>query len=183
MRTLLVGCLVLTACSMPELSAGGAQVQWSDGDPAGCRTVATLHELEGGGLRTYASNKTAAEARLRNEAARRGANAMVLLAEVHGNSEEGARAFDNGVPGLSTPNARCTNCVALMARAYACSSLPALPVAEPPEVKPAPPVVVAPPPEPVVQPPVQPAPIYVVPAPETPPVIIIIQPEAGPEKK
>ncbi|APR84724.1 Hypothetical protein A7982_10073 [Minicystis rosea] len=173
--------LFMTACVPAELSPEGAKVKWSQEDPAGCRALGTLREAEGGGLRSYDTNKTAAEARLRNEAARLGANAMVLLTEVHGDSEEGAQSFATGVAGLSTPNPRCTNCVLLTARAYACE-LPA-PVAEKPAAPPpaAPPIALpeAPPPAaPAAEPPPAPAasPPIIIQTPVAPPVIIIIQP-------
>jgi hypothetical protein len=194
MRTTLAACLLLlTACSAPELTTEGSRVVWSKDDPPGCRMLGTLREAEGGGLRSYEANRKAAESRLRNEAGRIGANAMVLLTEVHGESDEGVRAFSSGVPGLTTPNAGCTNCVQLVARAYQCASLPAAPVAEAPPPPPAPVVPAAPPilaptappvaePPPAAElppPPAAPQPIYV-PAPANGPVIIIIQPPPAP---
>ncbi|MFT3766594.1 MAG: DUF4156 domain-containing protein [Minicystis sp.] len=184
-RFLWASLMMLTACSVPELNTEGARVRWSPDDPAGCRPVGTLRETEGGGLRSYDANKAAAQNRIRNEAAKLGANAVVLLTEVHGDSEEGAQSFSNGVPGLSTPNPRCSNCVLLTARAYACDLPPAQPVAETPAPKPVAPPIMAPPltlppPEPAAEP--QPAapPVIVVPAPAAPPVIIIIQPALPP---
>lgn len=176
MRSVAWACLLLAGCAAPELSGEGARVKWSKDDPAGCRPVGTLRELEGGGLRSYEANRTAAETRLRNEAARLGGNAVVLLTELHGDSDDGAREFNTGVAGLATPNPRCTNCVMLTARAYACEAPPAQPVAE----APAPPPALPPPavhPEPAAAPPP-----VVVPVPAPPPVIIIIQPGPPPER-
>jgi hypothetical protein len=182
MRSTWLACVLLTACSAPELSPAGSKVSWSKDDPANCRPVGTLRELEGGGLRSYEANRAAAETRLRNEAARLGGNAVVLLTELHGDSEDGAREFATGVAGLATPNPRCTNCVLLTARAFACDAPPAQPVAEAPPAPPPPPPAPPPPPppaEPAAAPP--PQPIYV-PVPAPPPVIIIIQPGPPPEK-
>jgi hypothetical protein len=189
MRGVIWGSLVLlttglTACSVPELSAEGSRVAWSASDPAGCRSVSTLREAEGGGLRTYARNRAAAETRIRNEAARTGANAVVLLTEVHGDSEEGAEAFASGVAGLTTSKARCSNCVLLTARAYSCAALPAaepapraappryLPAEPEPALEPVPPAApAAPPPPPALPPPVE------IQTPGEPPVIILLQPQ------
>jgi len=191
MRTILAACLLLTACSAPELTTEGSRVRWSDSDPPGCRALATLREVEGGGLRSYEANRKAAESRMRNEAGRIGANAMVLLTELHGDSEEARLTFASGVPGLTTPNAGCSNCVQLTARAYACASLPAAPVAEAPAPPPMPvvpvaPPILAPPAAPAAEPPppqpAAPQPIYV-PAPVSAPVIIIIQPAPPPPQK
>lgn len=172
--------LLLTACATPELSEEGARVRFARQDPSGCRAVATLREAEGGGMRSYAANRKAAEARIRNEAGRLGGNAVVLVKEVHGESEEGARAFQTGVAGLATPNPVCSNCVILEARAYACERPLPEPVAEtphPPLKRPraAPPPVLPPPEVPAAEP-AEPAEPIIVPAPAAPPVIIIIQP-------
>lgn len=168
MREMLLACVLLAGCATPELSTGGARVHVAEGDPAGCRPIATMRESEGGGLRSYEANRSHAETRLRNEAARMGGNAMVLLSEVHGASEEGNAEFATGVAGLSTPNPRCSNCVILTARAYACDLLP---VAAAAPVVPA-----AAPAEPAAAPAAEPPPV-VAPVPAEPPVLIIIQPQ------
>lgn len=146
MRGVVCLSLLLTACATPELSAEGSRVRWADHELPSCRPIATLREAEGGGLRSYAANRDAAAARLRNEAARIGGNAVVLLREVHGGSEAGRDAFATGVAGLTSPTSPCSNCVILAARAYACegSSAPAE-EAPPPAMTPvpaAPPVII-----------------------------------------
>ena len=95
---------------------------------------------------------------------------MRLLAEVHGASDEGKGQFASGVAGLTTPNAGCTNCVLLVARAYACGAQPTRPIARP--VQPAAEPAAIP-----IEPAAIPAEPVLAPTPAEPPVIIIIQPQ------
>lgn len=163
MRGMWLSCLLLAGCATPELSNAGSRVHMADGDATECRPIATMREAEGGGLRSYEANRAFAETRLRNEAARLGANAVRVVEEVHGAADDGRSAFATGVAGLTTPNAGCTNCVMLLARAYACDAPPARST----------PIAPASTPD---DPPAAPTPV-IAPVPAEPPVIIIIQPQ------
>jgi hypothetical protein len=119
-RILVVGCLVLAGCETGELTNGGARVLPIDDAPAGCRLIGTLRDKEGGGLRSFAENRWLLETRLRNEAARLGGNSMSVVSEKRGDTDEGQLDFASGVAGLSTPASRCSNCVLVTARVFAC---------------------------------------------------------------
>lgn len=136
MRSLLVACLLLTACySGAELSHAGARVVMADFEPPGCRALGTVREAEGGGLRSYITNRELAEARLRNQAATLGGNALMVIDEERGDTDVGAARFATGVAGMTTPNTRCTNCVEVTARVYACAAQPTPePVADAPRL-------------------------------------------------
>lgn len=175
MRSILVACLLLTACCSAELSTGGASIVMAEVEPSGCRSLGTVREAEGGGLRAYVTNRELAKARLRKEAARLGGNSMVVIQEERGDTNTGAEHFTTGVPGLGSQNTRCTNCVMMMARVYNCAGQePAAPVA----AEPSQPVPVAAPPEvaPMAPPPWSPPRSWSPP----PQVIIIIQPPMAP---
>lgn len=123
MRTvLLASLLVVVGCGAPTLSAEGARVVRVDREPPGCHVVGTVHQAEGGGLRSQEQSAALVEARLRNEAARLGGDTLVVTEELTGETDEGMLHFATGVSGLSTPSARCTNCVRMTARAYACAA-------------------------------------------------------------
>ncbi len=97
---------------------------------SGCRLIGTVRQTEGGGLRTLAENRAIVGTRLRNEAARIGGNALSVIEETRGDSDEGELAFATGVTGLATPNVRCTNCVLVTARVLQCEGLaPVTPIA------------------------------------------------------
>jgi hypothetical protein len=177
MRRILVASLLLTACSSSELSHGGRAVVVADLEPAGCRALGTVREAEGGGLRSFVDNRSLAEARMRNEAARLGGNSMVVVSEERGDTDHGAEHFTTGVAGLSSPNPRCTNCVEMMARVYSCSGQTPAPIAVEPS-RPSPMPAAEPPP--MAPPPAAP-PSWAVPPPAAPPpIIIIIQPPPMP---
>jgi hypothetical protein len=123
MRTLsLASLLLVVGCGAPTLSAEGARVVWADKDPPGCRVVGTVQHAEGGALRSQAQSMAFVEARLQNEAARLGGDTLVVTEELTGETDEGMEHFATGVSGLSTPSPRCSNCVLMTARAYACAA-------------------------------------------------------------
>jgi hypothetical protein len=123
MRSLvLASMLLLWGCGAPALSAEGARVVWADKQPAGCRAVGTLQHAEGGALRSQEQSLAVVETHLRNQAAQLGGDTLVVTEELTGESDEGMQHFATGVAGLSTPSPRCSNCVVLTARAYACGA-------------------------------------------------------------
>jgi hypothetical protein len=168
---------VLAGCGGAELSSEGARVQLTGAEAAGCRPLGSLREMEGGGLRSMDTTRAEVQARLRNEAARLGGNALVITSEARGDTDEGALNFETGNAGLTTPNPRCSNCVLMTARVFSCPSQ-AAPIVARPEAPPAPlPPRVAPLPPP----PVYPAPAQApYPYPPGSTVIIIMPPGAPP---
>jgi hypothetical protein len=131
MKRILAGCLLLLGCESPELTAGGMRVRALHDAAEGCRLVATLNDKEGGGLRSFAENRALVDARLRNEAARLGGNAFSVIEEMRGDTDEGQIHFMSGVPGLTTPTSRCTNCVLVKAHVFQCEGR--APAAAPPD--------------------------------------------------
>jgi Domain of unknown function (DUF4156) len=120
-------CFLLTGCAA-ELTHEGARVEVAQAAKPGCRLLATLHESEGGGLRSLDANITSAQSELRNRSAYLGATTLVVTRALRGDTEEGAYHMTPNVGGLATLNASCTNCVTLTANAYECSA-PAAPAA------------------------------------------------------
>jgi hypothetical protein len=153
----------------------------ADLEPAGCRTLGTVREAEGGGFRSFGANRDIAEARMRNEAARLGGNSIVVISEERGDTDTGAEHFTTGVAGLASPNPRCTNCVQMMARVFSCAGQAPAPIAAE-QTRPVPvmePPPMAPPPR--APPPSWTQPSWAVPPPAAPPpIIIIIQPPMMP---
>jgi hypothetical protein len=172
MRTLalVLGCLLLVGCGTPEITGAGSLVRVtmrSNEPPAGCHMVGTIREAEGGGLRSFADNRLAAETRLRNEAGRIGGNTVAVIDEARGDTDLGLLQFSSGVQGMTTPNTACTNCVALTAHVFQCegSAAPSaamLPAPRPPEVGCEKPAAASPTPPPAAAPPVMPAPAVTV---------------------
>jgi len=106
---------------------------------AGCRMIGTIHDAEGGGMHSFAENRTTVETRLRYEAGRLGGNDISVIREVRGDNDQGILSFPSGVPGQTVPNAGCSNCVALTAEVLQCEGrsppvMAALPVAPPPSM-------------------------------------------------
>jgi hypothetical protein len=132
-----VGCLLLSslslaACEPAELTTAGTKVQTLGAATSGCRLIGTVRQTEGGGLRSLAENRAMVDNRLRNEAGRLGGNALAVIEEVGGDSDEGELFFATGVTGLATPNVRCTNCVLVTARVLQCEGLAPLAPTAPP---------------------------------------------------
>jgi outer membrane protein OmpA-like peptidoglycan-associated protein len=112
-------------------ASAGAQVA------AGCHVLGTIRDAEGGGMLSFAQNRAVVETRLRFEADRMGGNDISVIREVRGDNDQGILSFPSGTPGVTVPNAGCTNCVALTAQVLQCDGRPApvmaaLPVAPPP---------------------------------------------------
>jgi Domain of unknown function (DUF4156) len=123
MRRLILGCLLLAGCSTAEITGEGSRVQVTQRAnevPAGCHMVGTIRDVEGGGLHSLEDNRVAAETRLRNEAGRLGGNSIAVIDEARGDTDLGVLQFASGVQGMTTPNAGCTNCVALTAHVFQC---------------------------------------------------------------
>lgn len=137
MKQILVGCLLLMGCESAELTAGGMRVRAINDAPGGCRLVATVREKEGGGLRSFSENRHLVDTRLRNEAARLGGNALAVVEEARGDTDDGLLHFQTGVPGIATPNPRCTNCVAVTAHVFQCAGAGPLVTPEAPPASPA----------------------------------------------
>jgi hypothetical protein len=134
MRWILVGSLLLMGCGATELTRQGSQVRALPQAPSGCQLLGTIRDAEGGGLRSFASNRAIVQARLRNEAARIGGNIISVVDEERGDTEDGKEHFQTGVAGLTSPNAGCTNCVLLTAQVFQCGGVaPAAPVVAPPQ--------------------------------------------------
>jgi hypothetical protein len=170
--------LLLSGCASSELSAAGAKVQLTGTETAGCRPLGAVREAVGGGFRSFEASRAEVEARLRNEAGRLGGNTLLITSEEHGDTDSGALTFSSGVPGVSTPNTRCTNCVLMTARVFSCPSQPAVQAAARPAAPPPPPLPRLMPlpdaPPPAAPPPAQ------YPAAAPPTVIIIVPPGSPP---
>ena len=123
--------LLLAGCDATETMTGTMVVRPVEAAPAGCRLVGTVRDAEGGGLGSFEHNQSLVESRLRTQAARLGGDALAVIDEQRGDTDEGYQAFPTGAAGLSTPASRCTNCVALAAHVFQCSAHP------PPAVRPA----------------------------------------------
>ena len=117
----------LAACAPAPLSPAGVHVQVVAAARAGCALVATLRGSAGYNGRSGETNAADVEIYLRNQAAERGGDALVITSRQLGTGDGG--------DSLSTPRGAgvsggCPNCVSMTASAYRCQApTPAAPSA------------------------------------------------------
>jgi hypothetical protein len=128
---LLPALALLGACAAPPLTPAGARVAIARGRApgAGCALVATLRGSAGYNGRSGETNEADVMVYLRNQAAERGGDALVITAR-----QLGATGGDG--ESLSQPRGAmisggCPNCIAMTASAYRCPSAAAAASAAP----------------------------------------------------
>ncbi len=127
MRSALFLCLLLNGCATAELTSAGARVGITQRAQEGCRLVETRTEAEAGGFRSLADNAVSVQTVLRNRAAWLGGDTVVVV-----DTNTDPFHMPSGIPGLTTLNPPCSNCVTMTARIYVCG------VGEPPLAPPPP---------------------------------------------
>lgn len=112
---LLAFAAALAGCASTELTPAGAQVAIDRAPRAGCRLVGALRGSAGYNGRSGDENAAAVERWLRNEAALRGGNAVVITSR-----RTGAITSDSLSEPRGATSGGCPNCVDVTANAYAC---------------------------------------------------------------
>lgn len=105
-------------CAPAELTPLGARVEVARAPGAGCTKVASVSSSAGYNGRSAEANLAGVSAALRNQAALRGGDAVVITSQTLGASPGGDRR--RGAIG----SGGCPNCVAMTADAYRCPTSP-----------------------------------------------------------
>ncbi|MFT3769428.1 MAG: DUF4156 domain-containing protein [Minicystis sp.] len=116
MRGTILFCTLLTGCAVTQLSPSGASVEVATAARPDCEFAGTIRASEGFNARTPETNMEAVQASLRNQAADRGANLIVITSQQLGTS--GGAAYVP--PGGGVVNGGCPNCISMMASVYRC---------------------------------------------------------------
>lgn len=116
--------LVAAACAPAELTPAGAAVVVVSAPPPGCARLSAAQSSAGYNGRAAEANAAGVEAALRNEAAHRGGDTLVIRERTRGAAPldpATARAVQSG---------GCPACVSMTADVYRCGRAPAPDVAE-----------------------------------------------------
>jgi hypothetical protein len=127
---------LLVGCAPAPLTPAGARVTLSGARPknknAGCALVATLRGSAGYNGRSGETNAAGVEAYLRNQAAERGGDTLVITSRQLGAGGDGETL---SLPRGASVSGGCPNCVSMTGEAYRCAAtsapLPAATTAAP----------------------------------------------------
>lgn len=106
------------ACAPAEISPAGARVDVRAAVGAGCKRVAELRASAGYNGRSGEANEAGVLASLRNDAALKNADAIVIRERTHGAPTVDSLSQSPG----ATQSGGCPNCVSMRADAYRCPS-------------------------------------------------------------
>ena len=120
--------LGVAGCGADQLTPAGARVEIDRAPREGCRLIAAARGSAGYNGRSGEENTAAVERYLKNQAAERGGNRMVITERKLGGGESGDTL---STPRGATSSGGCPNCVAMSANVYACPVAPASPPATP----------------------------------------------------
>ena len=118
-RAALAAIAMASGCAPAELSPAGAGVAVMAAPAQGCARVAELRASAGYNGRDADANVAGVLAQLRNDAALRTADAIVIRERI-----VGAPPVDRMAPPSATQGGGCPNCVAIRADAYRCQQRP-----------------------------------------------------------
>jgi hypothetical protein len=121
---LLGAALLAAACAPAELSAAGASVLVASAPPAGCARLSAVQASAGYNGRGAEANAAGVEASLRNDAAARGGDVLVIRER-----GRGAAPVDPSTP-RAVQSGGCPACVSMTADVYRCGRASAPDVAE-----------------------------------------------------
>jgi hypothetical protein len=129
--------LALGACTPLVLTPGGAAVEERPRPTPGCTLVASLRGSAGYNGKAAEVNEADVGIYLRNEAAARGAQAIVITSRRRGAAGDGDTLSQ---PRGASVTGGCPNCIAVTADAYRCPSVSAgaTPASAAPSIRPAP---------------------------------------------
>jgi len=120
----LVAAALLGAYAPAELSAAGAGVAIVAAPQPGCARLSSVQSSAGYNGRSAEANAAGVEAALRNEAAQRGGDTLVIRERARG-----AAPLDPATP-RALQSGGCPACVQMTADIYRCGAKPAVDVAE-----------------------------------------------------
>jgi hypothetical protein len=116
-RALLLVLPLLHGCAVTEISPAGAAVEVGTGERADCQFLGTIHASEGANARTPETNIEAVQASLRNQAADRGANRIVITSQQLGTGMGSTLIIPAKTPIVT---GGCPNCISMAASVYKC---------------------------------------------------------------
>lgn len=131
---LLPAALFVSACAADPLTPAGARVAVVSVAPAGCALVSALRGSAGYNGRSGEANAAAVETYLRNTAAAKGGDTVVVTSRQLGAGGDGDTLSQ---PRGASVSGGCPNCVAVTANAYRCGGPHAAPAAPTPAPPPA----------------------------------------------
>jgi hypothetical protein len=108
---------VLAGCAPDPLTPAGARVAWAQKPGAGCSLVAELRGSAGYNGRSAETNTGDVEIYLRNQAAARGGDALVITSRRNGATDDSDTLSQ---PRGAQVSGGCPNCVAITASAFRC---------------------------------------------------------------
>ena len=127
---------LLAACAPAELTPAGARVEVARAPRAACQRVGAVDAWAGYNGRSAETNAAAVETALRNDAATKAADTLVITSRRLG-APQGNDALSR--PSGATSSGGCPNCISMTADAYRCPAPVAAPqsAATPAPVEPA----------------------------------------------
>lgn len=117
-RTVVLVFTLLNGCAVTELSPAGARVEVSTGPRPDCQFIGSARASEGSNAQSPETNIEAVQADLRNQAAARGGNLVVITSQQLGTGAVGVMVVPRSGAVVTSG---CANCISMAASVYRCN--------------------------------------------------------------